>query len=102
MCDSRFGKTKPLPPESKRALEGEDEEFVQRALDGELVDQNKLFEINLARMKNHQSVIVPKIKTYAEEKESGELLNTLYDNAYDVFEKRVELQDRILQAMNDP
>ena len=100
MCDTRFGKMKPLPPTSKRVLEGEDEDFVQSVLDGgSAVDQAKLLEINLERIKQGKSVLVPRIRTYEEDKNLG--LDGLKGSATEVFERRMEIDDRILTAISD-
>jgi hypothetical protein len=99
-CDSRFGRSKELPPQAKRALSGEDEDFVEKALDGSMVDQETLMKLNLERIKNGKNVIVPRVRPYAEEKESG--MQHLYDHAVEVFETKMELGDRILAALDDP
>mmetsp|Transcript_50181 Transcript_50181/g.76356 ORF Transcript_50181/g.76356 Transcript_50181/m.76356 type:complete len:724 (+) Transcript_50181:93-2264(+) len=100
-CDSRFGRQKTLPPQAKRVLSGEDEGFVQSALDGAVVDQEAFMKINFERIKNGQSAIVPRVKPYAEEKGTEEM-QKLYDHAEEAFETRMEMNDRILTALNDP
>lgn len=98
-CDSRFGRQKELPPASKRALAGEDPDFVERALAGDLVDQEALVQMNFVRMKAGQSTIIPRVKPYSEDKANG--LRDLHSNAENIFLQRMLTSDRVLVALYD-
>lgn len=98
-CDSRFGRVKPLPPSSRRVLSQEDPDFVERALAGDLVDQEGLFLVNCERVKNGKGVIIPRVKPYSEDEEEG--LDKLFHNADEIFAQRMDVTDLILAAVND-
>jgi len=97
-CDARFGRTQEPVPASKRILEGEDEEFVQKALDGEFVDPETLFLTNLHRAETGKSVIVPKVIPYEEDKD----MEGLFSRAGEVYKQKMKVHDQLLSALNDP
>eukprot|EP00934_Nitzschia_sp_Nitz4_P000349 Nitzschia sp. Nitz4//scaffold439_size10204//1263//3507//NITZ4_009078-RA/size10204-processed-gene-0.0-mRNA-1//-1//CDS//3329551863//349//frame0 len=97
--DSRFGKETPVAPLSKTILEDEDPEFLERALGGEVVDQERLLLINFNRMNQGKPLIIPRVKPYSEEKEA---LLALCHEGRALFESRTRVIDRVLMALNDP
>jgi hypothetical protein len=99
MFNPLFGKAEPLPPRSKRALEGEDSEFVEQALKGDFVAPDTLFEVNYNRLIHNKAAIVPKVKSYEEDKDS---LPELMSHAAEMFQFKMEINDRILSELNDP
>ncbi len=98
-CDSRFGRSKDVSHPSQRVLVGEDPDFVEKALAGDLVDQEALVLVNFDRMKAGNSVIVPRVKPYSEDKAVG--LYDLQSRAEDVFTQRMLTMDRVLAAIYD-
>jgi hypothetical protein len=99
-CDKRFGRVKAVPDSSKRVLPTEDSEFIEMALAGEFVDQERLVMANLERMKAHKAYIVPHVRSYAEDKEKG--LYEIQSQAGEAFEQRLAILDRVLMALQDP
>eukprot|EP00934_Nitzschia_sp_Nitz4_P007181 Nitzschia sp. Nitz4//scaffold25_size161228//149956//152292//NITZ4_002456-RA/size161228-augustus-gene-0.120-mRNA-1//1//CDS//3329544664//7171//frame0 len=97
--DSRFGKDQAPAPLSKTILKDEDPEFMQLALAGEVVDQERLLLINFNRLNNGKPPIIPRVKPYEEEKEG---IRSLRHKAGPVIEARTRVTDRILMALNDP
>ena len=99
MFNPLFGKVEPLPPRAKRALEGEDLEFVAQALKGDFVSPDILFEVNYNRAIHNKAAIVPKVKSYEEDKDS---LPELMSHAAEMFKFKMEMHDRILSELHDP
>lgn len=99
MFNPLFGKSEPLAPRSKRAFEGEDSEFVEQALQGEFVAPEVLFEVNYNRAIHNKAIIVPKVKSYEEDKDS---LPELMSHATEMFQFKMEMNDRILSELADP
>eukprot|EP00934_Nitzschia_sp_Nitz4_P006897 Nitzschia sp. Nitz4//scaffold25_size161228//144463//149493//NITZ4_002455-RA/size161228-augustus-gene-0.119-mRNA-1//1//CDS//3329544661//6887//frame0 len=96
--DSRFGKETTVAPLSKTILKDEDPEFLEQALAGEVVDQERLLLINFNRMNKGKPPIIPHVKPYSEEKEG---LLELCHHARPLFEARTRVIDRVLMAFND-
>jgi hypothetical protein len=80
-------------------LEGEDSEFVEQALKGDFVAPDTLFEVNYNRLIHNKAAIVPKVKSYEEDKDS---LPELMSHAAEMFQFKMEINDRILSELNDP
>ena len=100
MCDSRFGRTKELPPSSKRALQEEDPVFVEKALSGDVVNQELLASYNLARLRKGKAPIIPRVKPYTEDK--ADKMQDLRKNAIEAFRQRRDILDMCLTALSDP
>lgn len=97
--DSRFGRAKEMLPAAKRVLSHEDSDFVECALAGELVDQESLMLANFERMKGGTAPIIPRVKSYEEDKENG--FDELSGYAELYFDHRMMLLDRMLVAISD-
>lgn len=95
-CRREMGKPIPKPPVYRRVLEGENEEMVQKVLDGEFVAPELLFELNRHRIYNKKTFLVPKIKPYSEEKDS---LCELAKEAGATFRFRRDMRDRVLSEV---
>lgn len=98
--DPRFGKGEITPPASQTVHKYEDAEFLEKALAGELVDQEQLTLVNLNRIKAGKPMIIPRVKPYSEEK--GEGFHDLRSGANEHFMARIRTIDRILTALDDP
>jgi len=99
MWRKSMGRPAPKIPPSRRILDGEDEALVTKALDGEYIHPEVLFELNRRRGLDHKQAIVGRVRPYAEDKEA---LPDLYRHAEEAFRFRRALQDRVLNAIADP
>lgn len=95
-CRREMGKPIERPPVYKRILPGEDEDIVQKTLDGEFVSPDLLFELNRQRIHDKKTFLIPKVKPYEEDKDS---LPELAQHAGETFRFRRDMRDRILQKM---
>jgi MFS family permease len=95
-CDERFGRAKAAPPSSKLVLPEEDEAFVQLVLQGDFVDPEKLYAVNMARALMNKSLLIPRVKTYEEDK--GNMAD-LQRYAKEAYKFRIEFADRMLQEL---
>ncbi|KAL7425971.1 hypothetical protein ACHAXM_000249 [Skeletonema potamos] len=89
-------KRAPKPPPQKRIFKGEDEEIVQKMLSGSYVDPELALEIAKHRALNGKPTVVPRVRPYAEDKET---LDKLAKEASAAFEFRREVADRILAGL---
>ena len=94
-----MGKQKPKVPLAKRKLPGEDDELFQRILDGDIVDPELAFEINKVRGLHGKPSVVPRVKSYEEEKDH---LQDLRQGAGDTFKFKLDLYDRVLAGLERP
>ena len=90
-------KQAPKPPLQKRILKGEDEEVVQKLLSGSFVDPELQMQVAHLRARNGLPTVVPKVRSYAEDKENN--LDKLVTEASATFEFRRDIADRILAGM---
>ena len=88
-----FGPVLPQLPSSKRPLDGEDTEAVEKALRGSFIAADELFMINRQRALDGNSFVIPKVKSFEEDKED---LKKLSKHAIETFEFRKDFFDRIL------
>ena len=88
-------------PESaaRRPIRDEDSVLVERALNGEWVDPSFLAELNYSRAMDGLPVLVPKVKTYEEDKEA---LDDLRKHAHEGFLARREINDELLNKLHSP
>jgi len=91
-----FRPSKPVTPISKSLLPGEDKDVVDKALNGDFVDQEKLHMVNIKRGEEGKPFIIPKIKSYEDDKE---FLTLLSNQARQNFEYRVKMLDGVLAAI---
>ncbi len=89
-------KQAPKPPPQKRIFKGEDEEIVQKMLSGSYIDPELALEIAKHRAMSGKPMVVPRVRPYAEDKET---LDKLAKEASAAFEFRRELADRILAGL---
>ena len=97
MWHPQMARQKPKPPVTKRRLLHEDEEVVQMILDGEIVDPEVIFNINLDRGAHGTPALLPRVKPYCEEKDN---LEDLAKHAEAAFKFRMELHDRVLANLS--
>ena len=62
-------KPKPKPPLAQRKLPGEDDELFEKIVNGSVVDPDLAFRINQDRGLQGKPSVVPKVKSYEEEKD---------------------------------
>lgn len=98
MLHPMMGKQEPKPPVQKRVLKGEDEEVVQKMLNGSFVDPELVLQVAKLRAMNGLPSIVPRVRSYAEDKENINL-DTFVAEASKTFEFRRDLADRILVGL---
>lgn len=94
-----MGPPEKKPPVERRILPGEDVEWTTKALSGEYVPADILFELNQRRLVAGQSPIIPKVRSYEEEKDK---LSLLRQHAQDNFAFREKVFDRALQEISSP
>ena len=97
MLHPMMGKQEPKPPVQKRVLKGEDEEVVQKMLNGSFVDPELQLQVAKLRAMNGLPSIVPRVRSYAEDKENN--LDKLKAEASETFKFRRDLADRILVGL---
>lgn len=93
-----MGKQEPKPPVQKRVLKGEDEEVVQKMLNGSFVDPELQLQVAKLRAINGLPSIVPRVRSYTEDKENINL-DKFVTEASETFEFRRDLADRILVGL---
>lgn len=98
MLHPMMGKQEPKPPVQKRVLKGEDEEVVQKLLNGSFVDPELQLQVAKLRAMNGLPSIVPRVRSYAEDKENINL-DKFVTEASETFEFRRDLADRILVGL---
>lgn len=96
MCHPLMGRPTAKPPLAQRKLPGEDDELFERILDGDVIDSELAFQINYDRGLHGKPSVVPRVKTYDEEKDH---LGEIAKKAGDVFKFRMEIYDRALAAV---
>ncbi len=98
-----MGRPKPKPPLAQRKLPEEDDELFKHIIDGDAVDPELAFELNHYRGMHGKPSIVPKVKSYEDERDD---LGALAVGAGKNFKFRMELYDQVLaglhQSKRDP
>lgn len=97
-CHEKMKKQEPKIPGYRRILKGEDKDIVNLALTGENVDRKRLFEINRKRMVGKKALLIPKVKPYAEDKES---FKKLAKHAGDNIRFKRDMSGRVLGEIAD-
>mmetsp|Transcript_16021 Transcript_16021/g.36967 ORF Transcript_16021/g.36967 Transcript_16021/m.36967 type:complete len:699 (-) Transcript_16021:138-2234(-) len=92
-----MGKPKPKPPQAQRKLPEEDDELFRQIVDGEVVDAEMAFRLNQHRFLEGKPSIVPRVKTYDEDKDHLEIITA---GAHAGFEFRLDLFDRVLAGLD--
>jgi hypothetical protein len=96
MWHKQLNKQMPTPHMAKRRLKGEDEDLIRQILDGEYVDPELMFKINQDRSVSGKPSLVPRVKTYDEDKMH---LEELTKEASATFKFRIELYDPVLAGL---
>ena len=96
MWHPQMGRPIPKPPLAQRNLPGEDDELFQKILDGDVVDPEMAWLINRDRGLHNKPAIVPRVKTYDEEKDH---LSDIPKGAGDTYRYRIDICDRILAEL---
>ncbi len=91
-----MGRPKPKVPVPKKRFAHEDEELVNKILDGEFVDPELVFDINRDRGLHGKPALIPRVRPYSEEKDH---LDSLADQVCAVAKFREEMFDRILHGI---
>ena len=91
-----MGKPKPKPPQAQRKLPEEDDELFRKIVDGEVVDAEMAFRLNQHRFLEGKPSIVPRVKTYDEDRDH---LENITAGARAGFEFRLDLFDRVLAGL---
>ena len=86
-------------PLTRRPLKEEDEEVVERALNGEWVDPAVLVAMNKKRALNGLPVLMPRVASYEDDKTD---MDQLRARAYENFLFRREANDEILASLKRP
>mmetsp|Transcript_33746 Transcript_33746/g.81590 ORF Transcript_33746/g.81590 Transcript_33746/m.81590 type:complete len:699 (-) Transcript_33746:117-2213(-) len=89
-------KPKPKPPLAQRKLPGEDDELFEKIVNGSVVDPDLAFRINQDRGLQGKPSVVPKVKSYEEEKDH---LEDISKGAAETFKFRMGLYDRVLTGL---
>ncbi len=96
MWHEQLNKQMPTPHMPKRRLKGEKEDLIWQILDGEYVDPELMFKINQDRSVSGKPSLVPRVKTYDEDKMH---LEELTKEASATFKFRIELYDPVLAGL---
>mmetsp|Transcript_16386 Transcript_16386/g.35420 ORF Transcript_16386/g.35420 Transcript_16386/m.35420 type:complete len:471 (-) Transcript_16386:150-1562(-) len=97
MWNPLMGKQKPKPPLAQRKLPGEDDDLFQKIIHGDIVDPELAFQINQDRGLHGKPAIVPRVKSYDEEKDH---LEDIAKTAVESFKFRMEIYDRVLAGLS--
>eukprot|EP00970_Alexandrium_tamarense_P020277 scaffold15044_cov193-Alexandrium_tamarense.AAC.2 len=96
MWHKQLNKQMPTPHTAKHRLKGEDKDLIRQILDGEYVDPELMFKMNRDRSVSVKPSLVPRVKTYDEDKMH---LEELKKEASATFKFRMELYDRVLAGL---
>ena len=99
MCVQGLGAEAKKEPLTRRPLQEEDEEVVERVLNGEWVDPAVLVAMNKKRALNGVPVLMPRVVSYEDDKAN---MDQLRARAYQNFLYRREANDEILANLRRP
>mmetsp|Transcript_28698 Transcript_28698/g.60344 ORF Transcript_28698/g.60344 Transcript_28698/m.60344 type:complete len:716 (+) Transcript_28698:93-2240(+) len=91
-----MGRPKPKVPAPKKRFAHEDEELVNKILDGEFVDPELVFDINRDRGIHGKPALIPRVRPYSEEKDH---LESLAEQVCAAAKFREDMYDRILNGI---
>jgi hypothetical protein len=98
MCRPEMGPPPKKIPNELRPLKGEDEDLVERALAGSIIDPGVLWSINRNRAKDGKHFIVPNVSSYEEDKQ---MLDQLRASARAHYEFKHRIHDAALEKISE-